>query len=251
MLDSGLRAVPCGVAGELYLAGAQLARGYLGRAAETGQRFVADPFVAGERMYRTGDVVRRQPDGSLQYVGRADAQVKIRGHRVEPSEIAVALESHSGVRHASVVVHERHGVPRLTAYVAVGDSPSALELRRMLVARLPRYMIPQRIVIVDDIPLTPNGKLDEAALAATDVVAWAESGGTEPETATEAVLTELLIDILHVSRIDPDADFLELGLDSIVALSVVQSARRRGVAAARPTGVGMRQRPRTRRRHRR
>ncbi|MGB7110239.1 MAG: amino acid adenylation domain-containing protein [Mycobacterium sp.] len=230
VLDSGLRAVPFGVAGELYLGGAQLARGYLGRAPETVQRFVADPFVAGERMYRTGDVVRRQPDGSLQYVGRADAQVKIRGHRVEPSEIAVALESHPGVRQASVAVHERHGVPRLTAYVAVGDSPSALELRRMLVARLPRYMIPQRIVIVDDIPLTPNGKLDEAALAVTDVAAWTDSGRTEPETATEAVLTELLIEILHVSRIDLDADFLELGLDSIVALSVVQSARRRGVA---------------------
>ena len=122
VLDSGLRAVPFGVAGELYLGGAQLARGYLGRAPETVQRFVADPFVAGERMYRTGDLVRRQPDGSLQYVGRADAQVKIRGHRVEPGEIAVALESHPAVRHASVVVHERQGVPRLTAYVALRDS---------------------------------------------------------------------------------------------------------------------------------
>jgi mycobactin peptide synthetase MbtF len=234
VLDSALREVPFGVAGELYLGGAQLARGYLGRAPETVQRFVADPFVAGERMYRTGDVVRRQPDGSLQYVGRADAQVKIRGHRVEPSEIAVVLESHPGVRQARVVVRERHGVPRLTGYVAVSDSPagspSPSELRRMLVARLPRYMVPQRIVIVDDIPLTPNGKLDEAALAATDLAAWATSGGTEPETATEAVLTELLTDILQVTRIDPDADFLELGLDSIVALSVVQSARRRGLA---------------------
>jgi len=233
VLDSALRAVPFGVAGELYLGGAQLARGYLGRAPETVQRFVADPFVAGERMYRTGDVVRRQPDGSLQYVGRADTQVKIRGHRVEPGEIAVALESHPRVRQARVVVRERHGVPRLTGYV-VSDSPvgspSVSELRRMLVARLPRYMVPQRIVVVDDIPLTPNGKLDEAALAATDVAAWAESGGTEPETATEAVLTELLTGILQVSRIDPDADFLELGLDSIVALTVVQSARRRGLA---------------------
>ena len=174
MLDSALRPVPDGVAGELYLGGAQLARGYLNRAAETVQRFVADPFVSGERMYRTGDLVRRQPDGSLQYVGRADAQVKIRGHRVEPGEIAVVLESHPGVRHASVVVHERHGVPRLIAYVALEDSiarPPANELRRMLVARLPRYMVPQRIVIVDDIPLTPNGKLDEVALAAIDSTA--------------------------------------------------------------------------------
>ena len=99
----------------------------------------------------------------------------------------------------------------------------------MLIARLPRYMVPQRIVIVDDIPLTPNGKLDEAALAATDLAALAESGDTEPETATESALIELLADILQVARIDPNADFLELGLDSIVALSVVQSARRRGI----------------------
>jgi mycobactin peptide synthetase MbtF len=233
VLDSALRPVPYGVTGELYLGGAQLARGYLGRAAETVQRFVADPFAAGERMYRTGDLVRRQPDGSLQYVGRADAQVKIRGHRVEPGEIAVALESHPGVRHATVLVHERQGVPRLTAYVAVSDpsdrKPSVTELRRMLVSRLPRYMVPQRIVIVDDVPLTPNGKLDEAALAAADSAASTESGGSEPETATESALAELLTDILQVARIDPNADFQELGLDSIVALSVVQSARRRGI----------------------
>jgi mycobactin peptide synthetase MbtF len=233
VLDSALRPVPYGVTGELYLGGAQLARGYLDRAAETVQRFVADPFAAGERMYRTGDLVRRQPDGSLQYVGRADAQVKIRGHRVEPGEIAVALESHPGVRHATVLVHEQQGVPRLTAYVAVSDSsgrkPSVTELRRMLVPRLPRYMVPQRIIIVDDVPLTPNGKLDEAALVAADCTALTESGGSEPETATESALAELLTDILHVARIDPNADFLELGLDSIVALSVVQSARRRGI----------------------
>jgi mycobactin peptide synthetase MbtF len=234
VLDSALRPVPDGVAGELYLGGEQLGRGYLNRAPETVQRFIADPFASGERMYRTGDLVRRQPGGSLQYVGRADAQVKIRGHRVEPGEIAVVLESHPGVRHASVVVHKRHGVPLLVAYVAVGDSagrpPAVNELRRMLVGRLPRYMVPQRIVIVDDIPLTPNGKLDEIALAAIDSAASTESAAIEPDTATESALTEVLTEILHVTRIDPNADFLELGLDSIVALSVVQSARRRGIA---------------------
>jgi mycobactin peptide synthetase MbtF len=237
VLDSALRPVPHGVAGELYLGGAQLTRGYLRRAPETVQRFVADPFVTGERMYRTGDLVRRQPDGSLRYLGRVDAQVKIRGHRVEPGEIAVVLESHPGVREASVVVYQRDGVPRLSAFVVVNDSPngspSVSELRRMLVARLPRYMIPQRIIIVDGIPLTANGKLDEAALAAIDTAASAasaDSGETEPETATESALIEVLTDILHVNQIDPNADFLELGLDSIVALSVVQAARGRGIA---------------------
>jgi mycobactin peptide synthetase MbtF len=131
-------------------------------------------------------------------------------------------------------VHERQGVPRLVAYVAVGDStgrpPAVNELRRMLVGRLPRYMVPQRIVIVDDIPLTSNGKLDEIALSAIDSAASTESAGTEPDTATESALIEVLTEILHVARIDPNADFLELGLDSIVALSVVQSARRRGIA---------------------
>src|SRR6185437_16487875 len=113
----------------------QLARGYVGRAGETAARLVADPFVAAERMYRTGDLVRRLPDGTVQYVGRADAQVKIRGHRVEPGEIAAALESHPAVRHAGLLVRQRRGVARLTAYVATetaADRPTTSELRGML-----------------------------------------------------------------------------------------------------------------------
>jgi len=240
VLDSALRPVPCGAIGELYLAGAQLTRGYLGRAAETSQRFVANPFAGGQRMYRTGDLVRRQPDGSLQYVGRADAQVKIRGYRVEPGEIAAALESLPRVGHAGVVVHRRHGVPRLTAYVAVTDAvdvaPSPAELRGMLRSRLPRYMVPQRIVVVDEIPLTRNGKLDEAALVAADPDATTASeicGESQPETATESALAELITAVLGIqgsAPVDVTGDFLELGLDSIVALSVVQAARARGIA---------------------
>ena len=233
VLDSALRPVPCGAVGELYLAGAQLARGYLGRAAETSHRFVADPFAVGERMYRTGDLVRRGADGSLRYVGRADAQVKIRGYRVEPGEVAAALESHPAVRRAGVLVRRRQGVARLTAYVVIADAaprpPSAAELRGMLASRLPRYMIPQRIVAVDDIPLTVNGKLDESALSAFDA-AEAVSAETEPETPTEAALAELLSELLHQPRVDVAADFLQLGLDSIMALSVVQAARARGIA---------------------
>ncbi|OBK10185.1 non-ribosomal peptide synthetase, partial [Mycobacterium sp. 1245852.3] len=232
VLDSALRPVPCGATGELYLGGAQLARGYLGRAPETAARFVADPFAAAERMYRTGDLVRRLPDGSLQYVGRADAQVKIRGHRVEPGEIAAALESHPAVRHAGVLVRQRRGVARLTAYVAIDPATqgsTAAELRSMLSNRLPRYMVPQRIIVVDEIPLTPNGKLDETALAAFDADE-SEAGTASPETPTESALAELLAELLGQSRIDVTADFLQLGLDSIMALSVVQAARARGIA---------------------
>ncbi|BAX93509.1 non-ribosomal peptide synthetase [Mycobacterium shigaense] len=231
VLDSALRPVPCGATGELYLAGAQLARGYLGRAAETGRRFVADPFTTGERMYRTGDLVRRAADGALQYVGRADAQVKIRGYRVEPGEIVAALESHPTVRHAGVLVRQRQGGARLTAYVvadAAMHTPSAAQLRAALSARLPRYMIPHRIVTVDEIPLTANGKLDEAALSALDVAA--AGVGTEPETATETALAQLLSELLQQPSVDVAADFLQLGVDSITALSVVQAARARGIA---------------------
>lgn len=231
VLDSALRPVPHGVTGELYLAGAQLARGYLGRAGETAARFVADPFAVGERMYRTGDLVRRRADGSLQYAGRADAQVKIRGHRVEPGEIAAALESHPAVRHAGVLVRQRRGVPQLTAYVAADDAArvSAPQLRGVLGTRLPRYMVPQRIVVVDEIPLTPNGKLDEAALAAADT-ADTFSAESEPETPTESLVAEVLSEVLGITRVDVTADFLQLGLDSIMALSVVQAARARGMA---------------------
>lgn len=232
VLDSALRPVPSGATGELYLGGAQLARGYLGRAGETAARFVADPCVPGERMYRTGDLVRRMPGGSLQYVGRADAQVKIRGHRVEPGEIAAALESHPAVRHAGVLVRARNGVPRLTAYVATDTAapqPTAAELRAMLSTRLPRYMVPQRVIAVDEIPLTPNGKLDEAALSAFDPAEDA-MGAATPETPTESALAEVLAELLGQPRVDVTADFLALGLDSIAALSVVQAARARGIA---------------------
>ncbi|CAM2784074.1 non-ribosomal peptide synthetase [Mycobacterium intermedium] len=230
VLDSQLRPVPYGAPGELYLAGAQLARGYLGRPGETSIRFIADPFVPGKRMYRTGDVVRRQANGSLHYLGRADAQVKIRGYRVEPDEIAAALQEHPAVRHAHVLVREHQGGPRLIAYAASrnGHAPSDTELRATLGQRLPRYMVPHRIVVVDEIPLTANGKLDETRLAAAD----AEPGGTvqaEAETPTEVALCQVISETLQTSALDVTADLLQLGLDSIVALSVVQEARRSGI----------------------
>ncbi|HEX2400960.1 MAG TPA: AMP-binding protein, partial [Mycobacterium sp.] len=228
VLDSWLRPVPDGVPGELYLAGGQLTRGYLGRPGETAGRFVADPFMAGERMYRTGDVVRRQPNKALQFLGRSDAQLKIRGFRVEPAEISAVLHSHPAVRYAHVTVRERQTGPRLTAYVAADPAPNVAELRVMLSKRLPRCMIPHHIMVLGAMPLTGHGKIDEAALAAlpdtVDVTA------AQPETPTEAALAELMAEFLQSDRIDVTADLLRQGLDSIVALSVVQAARQRGIA---------------------
>jgi mycobactin peptide synthetase MbtF len=228
VMDSWLRPVPDGVAGELYLAGHQLARGYLGRAAETAGRFVADPNGRGGRMYRTGDVVRRMPDGGLEFLGRSDDQLKIRGFRVEPGEIAAVLNSHDGVRGAHVTAHNHANGSRLTAYVAGGPNPPAVaELRSMLLDRLPRYLVPHHIVVLDELPLTPHGKIDENALAANDVV---EGPATPAETSTEVALAEAFTDVLGTADVDVTAGFLQLGLDSIVALSMVQAARRRGVA---------------------
>ncbi len=227
VLDSWLRPAPDGVPGELYLSGRQLTRGYLGRPGETSGRFVADPFVPGERMYRTGDVVRRRPGGALQFLGRSDAQVKIRGFRVEPAEISAVLHTHPAVRHAHVAVRQRvRGGPRLIAYVAAEPAPDLAELRGMLSKRLPRYMVPQSIVIVDQMPLTSHGKIDETALAALPV---ADGPSAAPETETEAALVGVLTELLDGVEIDVTAEFLQLGLDSIVALSVVQGARRRGI----------------------
>ncbi|OBF62768.1 non-ribosomal peptide synthetase [Mycobacterium sp. 852002-50816_SCH5313054-b] len=228
VMDSWLRPVPDGAAGELYLAGDQLTRGYLGRAAETAARFVADPHACGGRMYRTGDVVRRMPDGGLEFLGRSDDQLKIRGFRVEPGEIVAALNGHDGVRGAHVTARSHANGPRLTAYVAGGPNPPTVaELRSMLLKRLPRYLVPHHIVVLDELPLTPHGKIDEKALAATGIAA---DRAVPPETPTEAALAEAFTDILEIADVDVTAGFLEMGLDSIVALSVVQAARRRGIA---------------------
>jgi mycobactin peptide synthetase MbtF len=228
VMDSWLRPLPDGAAGELYLAGDQLTRGYLGRAAETATRFVAEPNGRGGRMYRTGDVVCRMPDGGLEFLGRSDDQLKIRGFRVEPGEIAAVLNSHGGVRGAHVMADHRANGPRLTAYVAGGPNrPGVAELRSMLLDRLPRYLLPHHIVVLDELPLTPHGKIDEKALAAADI---AEGPAIAPETPTEAGLAQAFTDVLGTADVDVTAGFLQMGLDSISALSVVQAARRRGIA---------------------
>jgi mycobactin peptide synthetase MbtF len=222
VLDSWLQPVLDGVVGELYLAGDQVTRGYLGRPAETATRFVAAP--GGGRMYRTGDLVRRDRDGALSFIGRADAQIQVRGYRVEPGEIEAVLEEVPGVAHAHVAVHRQAACQRLIAYVA-GDV-AVPDLRTVLRNRLPRYMMPHRLVVVDTIPLTANGKVDESALAAS---ATSDETPERPGTPTEVTLGQAVSELLGLADVDIDADLLELGLDSIVALSLVQAARRLGL----------------------
>ncbi|GAB2561859.1 amino acid adenylation domain-containing protein [Nocardia heshunensis] len=229
VLDSALRPVPRGVVGELYLSGAQLTRGYVGRAAQTADRFVADPFGSGVRMYRTGDLVRQLPSGEIAYLGRADDQVKIRGYRIEIGDIESALLRLPGVREAAVVVVTRPTGPTLVGF-AVADDANGTALRAALSAHLPAYMVPARIVTLAALPVTPNGKLDVRALTAAGLSLLSESGsGTVPRTATERALCAAFATVLGGRTIGIDDDFLALGIDSIVAISLVDKARRAGI----------------------
>ncbi|MFQ6324651.1 amino acid adenylation domain-containing protein [Nocardia sp. CWNU-33] len=234
VFDSMLRPVPHGVVGELYLSGPQLARGYIGKPAVTTDRFVADPFRPGQRMYRTGDLVRRLTHGGFAYLGRADAQVKIRGYRIEIGEIETALRRLPGVDTAAVTVVRRAAGASLVGFVVcrADRGGEACGLRAALSERLPAYMVPARIVVLADLPVNANGKLDGHALDRLAEQALSGSATTSAMAATtdtERSLCEVFAELFDGQVPGIDDDFFALGVDSIVAISLVNKARRRGI----------------------
>ncbi|MFI0355757.1 amino acid adenylation domain-containing protein [Actinomadura sp. 9N407] len=223
LLDGGLDPVPIGAAGEICVGGDGVARGYLGRPALTAERFVPDPHgPPGGRLYRTGDLARYRPDGSLEFLGRADDQVKLRGYRIEPMEIESVLLEHPQVAEAAVVVREdRPGDPRLTAYVVPrgGARPEADDLRGHLGRVLPPSMVPAAFVPLDGLPLGPNGKLDRAGLPAPSR-GGEERGHVPPETAAEELVADIWCEVLGVDRVGALDDFFQLGGHSLLATRV-------------------------------
>jgi amino acid adenylation domain-containing protein len=261
LLDRGLTPVPLGVPGELHIGGVALARGYLGRPELTAERFVPDPFsgARGARLYRTGDLARRQPAGDIQFLGRADDQLKLRGFRIEPGEVEAALDGLPGVAGAAVVVREvRPGDRRLVAYLAAAaapvPAPAPADLRRALAQRLPEHMLPSAFVVLDRLPLTPSGKLDRRALpppplspppapaAATASAAGEdapiararpvrEPAGRPDATAEwECAVAAIWCEVLGVDRVGRDDNFFDLGGHSLLLARVqARLAETRGI----------------------
>jgi non-ribosomal peptide synthase protein (TIGR01720 family) len=235
VLDRRGRLAPVGVAGELYLGGAGVARGYLGRPDLTAERFVPDPFGApGSRLYRTGDRARWLADGELDFLGRVDQQVKVRGFRVEPGDVEAALRQHPQVRSAHVSVRDDpRGNKRLVAYLVLTEDgvpgPLAGELRAHLKQRLPEHMVPAAFVVLGRLPTQPNGKVDPRALPAPD---WGGDRGGEfvaPRTPSEERLAEIWAGVLGAERVGVHDNFFELGGDSILSIQVIARARQAGL----------------------
>ncbi|MQU79461.1 amino acid adenylation domain-containing protein, partial [Sinorhizobium medicae] len=231
LLDGHGQPVPFGAVGELYIGGAGVARGYLNRPELTAERFIASPFVEGDRLYRSGDLARYLPDGNLEFLGRNDEQVKIRGFRIEPGEIAARLCEHELVGDAVVVARQdRAGDRRLVAYVVCGPetvaddeddgSGLAASLRAHLTSLLPDYMVPSAFVRLEALPLTPNGKLDRKALPAPDDDAYARTAYEAPQGAVETALAGIWQELLGLERVGRHDNFFELGGHSLLAVQL-------------------------------
>jgi amino acid adenylation domain-containing protein len=236
LLDARRQPVPLGVPGEIYVGGAGVARGYLNRPALTAERFIANPFASdGRRMYKSGDIGRWRPDGTLEYLGRNDDQVKIRGFRIELGEIQARLAQHAKVRDAVVLAREEQaGEKRLIAYVVASDPanlPTVDELRAHVRAQLPEYMVPSALVTLPGLPLTANGKLDRRALPAPGLAAYGTRAYEAPLGQIEEILAGIWQSILHVEQVGRHDNFFELGGHSLLIVQMMERLRRVGLSA--------------------
>jgi hypothetical protein len=222
LLDARGEPAPVGVPGEIHVGGAGVSRGYLGRPSLTAQRFVPDSFsgVAGARLYRSGDLARRRSDGDVEYLGRIDEQVKVRGFRIEPGEIEAALAAHPGVAQAAVVVDGEGADRRLLAFFApaAGAAPAAAELRDFLRARLPEPLVPAGIQAIEALPLTANGKVDRRALAAAWSGPEGDAAHVPPRGEVEEALADVFGEVLQAERVGAHDGFFELGGHSLLAI---------------------------------
>jgi amino acid adenylation domain-containing protein/non-ribosomal peptide synthase protein (TIGR01720 family) len=230
ILDEQQEPVPVGMAGEIYIGGDGVARGYQNRGGETAEKFIANPFgAAGSRMYRTGDRARYQDDGKVEFLGRGDDQVKIRGYRIELGEIEAALNQHASIEQVVVLAREDEpGERRLVAYMVVNEDVSSQALRAYLGAKLPDYMSPSVFVVLESMPLTANGKIDRRALPRPETNGSA-GGYVAPRTAVEEILCDIWAEALGVERVGVEDNFFELGGDSILSIQVIAKARQAGL----------------------
>jgi amino acid adenylation domain-containing protein len=227
ILDGRLHRVPVGVPGELCVSGAGLGRGYLNRPDLTAEKFVENPYLPGERMYRSGDLARWLPDGNIEYLGRIDHQVKIRGFRIELGEIESRLGEHPGIREVSIVVHEGVGGEKQLAacYVPDDGKPAVSELRSFLKERLPDYMVPAHFIELEEMPLTSNGKVDRRALLGLQPDRSGIGEYVSPRNETEELLAGIWREVLKVDRVGVTDNFFEIGGDSLRVITLVQKVR--------------------------